>query len=212
VTGWSWLALVGLGAFHGLNPAMGWLFAVALGLHRHRRATVFQSLIPIAVGHALAIGAVAVIVVALDLTVDQRTLRIIGGLALIAWAVYHHLYGRRHRVRVGMRAGAVALALWSFLMATAHGAGLMLVPFLVPHDVHPHPAGAAAHHSAGHSLSLALAAIGVHTLAMLAVAGAIALVVYQWVGLGFLRRGWINLDRLWTAALVITGVLLLAGG
>ena len=209
MTGWSWLALVGLGAFHGLNPAMGWLFAVALGLHRRRRAVVFESLVPIAFGHALATAAVAFVVVALDLTIDQGTIRVAGGLALIGWAVYHHLYGRRHRVRVGMRAGAAALAFWSFLMATAHGAGLMLVPFLLPGGVHTPAAG---HHAAAHSLSVALAAIGVHTLAMLAVAGGIALVVYQWVGLGFLRRGWINLDRLWTVALVGTGVLLLAGG
>ena len=206
MTGWSWLALVGLGAFHGLNPAMGWLFAVALGLHRHRRAVVLESLIPIAIGHALAIAVVAFVVVMLDLTIEQRALRVIGGLALIGWAVYHHLYGRRHRVRVGMQAGATALALWSFLMATAHGAGLMLVPFLLPHGA---VAGPAPPHVMSQSLSVALAAVWVHTLAMLAVAGTIALVVYQWVGLGFLRTGWINLDRLWTGALVATGAILL---
>jgi len=209
VTGWTWLALVGLGAFHGLNPAMGWLFAVALGLHRHRRAAVLGSLIPIAIGHALAIAAIAVLVVALGLAVDQRALRVVGGLALIGWAAYHHVYGRRHRVRVGMRVGAVALGLWSFLMATAHGAGLMLVPFLVPAGAHDH-VGAAAHHSAAESLGAALAAIAVHTLAMLAVAGAIAVAVYEWFGVGFLRRGWVNLDRVWTIALVATGLLLLA--
>ena len=210
MTGWTWLALVGLGAFHGLNPAMGWLFAVALGLHRHRRAAVLLSLVPIAIGHALAIAVIAVVVVALGLAVDQRPLRVAGGLALLGWAAYHHLYGRRHRLRVGMRAGAVALAFWSFLMATAHGAGLMLVPFLVPAGAHDH-AGIAAHHAAAESLGAALAAIGVHTLAMLAVAAAIAVAIYEWFDVGFLRRGWVNLDRIWTIALVATGFLLLAG-
>jgi hypothetical protein len=98
------------------------------------------------------------------------------------------------------------LALWSFLMASAHGAGLMLVPILIPLG---HGGSHGGNLPASGSLSLALAAVGVHSLAMLAVTGAIALVVYDWVGLAFLRRGWINLDLLWTAALVATGVVLL---
>src|SRR5262249_52283074 len=120
---WPWLALVGLGAFHGVNPAMGWLFAVALGLHRRSRAVVLESLVPIAVGHAAAVALVAFAVVALSIAVDQRAIRYAAGSALIGWAVYHKLYGSRHRVRVGMRAGMAGLALWSFLMASAHGAG-----------------------------------------------------------------------------------------
>jgi hypothetical protein len=206
----SCLALVGLGAFHGLNPAMGWLFAVALGLHRKSRAVVLAALVPIAIGHALAIGVVALAVAALGLAVDERVIRAAGGIALIGWAVYHRLYGSRHRVRVGMRTGMAGLVLWSFLMASAHGAGLMLVPFLLPADGGiPATAHAPGHHAVGSSLSLALAAVGVHTLAMLAVTGAIAVVVYEWVGVAFLRRGWINVDLLWTAALVATGVMLL---
>jgi hypothetical protein len=124
---WPWLALAGLGAFHGVNPAMGWLFAVALGLHRGSRRVVLTSLIPIALGHALAIAVVAIAVVVLGLVVDQRALRLAAGLVLIGWAAYHYLYGSRHRVRVGMRTGMAGLGLWSFLMASAHGAGLMLV-------------------------------------------------------------------------------------
>ncbi|HVQ74738.1 MAG TPA: hypothetical protein VMT79_04270 [Candidatus Binatia bacterium] len=206
----SCLALVGLGAFHGLNPAMGWLFAVALGLHRKSRAVVLAALVPIAIGHALAVGVVALAVAALGLAVDERVIRASGGIALIGWAVYHRLYGSRHRVRVGMRTGMAGLVLWSFLMASAHGAGLMLVPFLLPADGGiPATALAPGHHAVGSSLSLALAAVGVHTLAMLAVTGAIAVVVYEWVGVAFLRRGWINVDLLWTAALVGTGVILL---
>jgi len=129
---WPWLVLAGLGMFHGINPAMGWLFAVALGLHRQSRAVVVEALIPIAFGHALAIGIVAMGVVLLGIVVDQRTIQIAAGILLIAWAIYHALYGQRHRVRFGMQVGMVGLAAWSFLMASAHGAGLMLVPVLIP--------------------------------------------------------------------------------
>jgi hypothetical protein len=204
--GWPWLVLVGLGAFHGVNPAMGWLFAVALGLHRGSRAVVLVSLVPIALGHALAILLVVLLVVGLGALVDPRALRLVSAVLLIGWAAYHQFYGARHRVRVGMRIGVAGLALWSFLMASAHGAGLMLVPVLVPLA----GVGAHAHHGiALGSLSRSLAAVGVHSLAMLAVTGVTAVVVYEWVGLGFLRRGWINLDRLWTMALVATGAILL---
>ena len=208
---WSWLALVGLGAFHGVNPAMGWLFAVALGLHRRSRAVVLGSLIPIAVGHALAIGLVALVVGLLGAAIDQRALRVASGVGLIGWAGYHKLYGSRHRVRFGMRVGMAGLALWSFMMATAHGAGLMLVPFLLPlASGSSHAAHMAGHHMVSGSLAGSLAAIAVHTLAMLAVTGTIAVVVYDWVGLAFLRRGWINLDLLWLMALIATGLLLVA--
>lgn len=206
--GW-WLALAGLGAFHGVNPAMGWLFAVALGLHRRSRTVVLQSLIPIAFGHALAIAVVAVAVAVLATTVDQRAIRIASGIVLIVWALYHRRYGHRHRLRVGMRVGMIGLGLWSFVMAAGHGAGLMLVPILLRLEPPGSPTGHVADHAMpGASLSLSLAAIGVHTLAMLAVTGAIALLVYEWIGLAFLRRGWFNLDLLWTVALVATGLFL----
>jgi hypothetical protein len=207
--GW-WLGLAGLGAFHGVNPAMGWLFSVALGLHRRSRTVVLQSLIAIAAGHALAVAAVALVVVAAGAWIDPRAVRIASGLGLIGWAAYHWRYGSRHRVRFGMRVGMAGLAAWSFVMATAHGAGLMLVPFLLP--VALSPAHHGAHHDAGGALAVSIAAVAVHTLAMLAVTGAIAVAVYEWVGLAFLRRGWVNLDVLWTAAPVVTGVVLLVGG
>jgi hypothetical protein len=210
---WPWLTLIGLGAFHGVNPAMGWLFAVALGLHRQRRAVVLASLLPIALGHALSVAVVALGVVSLDRVVDRRTMSIVSGVALVGWALYHWMYRSRHRVRVGMRTGMVGLTVWSFLMASAHGAGLMLVPALLPlgriADAHSH---SHAHVTSPGSLEIAAIAVGVHTAAMLAVTGIIAVVVYEWVGVGFLRRGWINLDLLWTIALVATGVILLAMG
>ena len=207
---WWWLSLAGLGAFHGVNPAMGWLFSVALGLHRRSRAVVLASLIPIALGHALAVAAVAMAVAAAGAMIDPRVIRVISGLVLIGWAVYHKLLGSRHRARFGLRVSMAGLVLWSALMATAHGAGLMLVPFFLPLAAGgSRPGQMAGHHPIEASLSVSLAAIGVHTLAMLAVTGAIAVMVYEWVGLAFLRRGWINLDPLWTAALLATGLLLL---
>src|SRR5262245_28320047 len=174
---WPWLGLAGLGAFHGINPAMGWLFAVALGLHRGSRRVVLVSLLPIALGHAIAVALVALAVMGLGRVVDQRVVGIASGIVLIGWAAYHRLYGSRHRVRVGMRTGLAGLALWSFLMAAAHGAGLMLVPILIPLA---HGGSHAGHVPATGSLGLTLAAVGVHTAAMLATTGAIAVAVYDW--------------------------------
>jgi hypothetical protein len=202
---WPWLTLAGLGAFHGVNPAMGWLFAVALGLHRRSQKVVLSALLPIAIGHALAVLAVALAVVLLGIVLDERAIRIAAGALLIGWAAYHTLYGSRHRVRFGMQVGLLGLAAWSFLMATTHGAGLMLVPVLIPLCLAASPVQEL---TAAGSLPVALAAVGVHTLAMLATTGVIALAVYQWFGIAFLRKGWINLDLLWTIALVGTGLLL----
>ena len=203
---WPWLTLAGLGAFHGINPAMGWLFAVALGLHRRSRAVVLTALLPIALGHALAVATVALAVVLLGVVVDQRAVRIAAGALLIGWALYHWLYGARHRPRFGMQTGLLGLAAWSFLMAMSHGAGLMLVPVLIPLCLAAAPAQEL---TAAGSLPIALAAVGVHSLAMLATTGTIAVAVYEWLGVAFLRRGWLNLDRLWTAALLATGLILL---
>jgi hypothetical protein len=208
---WPWLALAGLGMFHGVNPAMGWLFAVALGLHRHSRQVVVLSLAPIALGHALSISVVIAAVMLLGIVVDQRMVRMAAGVILIAWAIYHWFYGHRHRVRVGMLTGFAGLTLWSFLMATGHGAGLMLVPVLMPLHT-PHADGPAGH---GHpivgedSLWISIGAVGVHTLAMLLVTVLVAVITYEWLGVGVLRRGWINFDGLWTIALLATGSLLL---
>jgi len=203
---WPWLALAGLGAFHGLNPAMGWLFAVALGLHRRSRVTVFRALPPIALGHALSIAIIAGAMVATGVFVSPRVLLAGAGFLLIGWAIYHQLYGHRHRVRVGMRTGQIGLVLWSFLMATAHGAGLMLLPALIPLCLASSPAHEI---TASGSLGVTLAAVCVHTGAMLAVTAAIAIVVYEWLGLAMLRTAWLNVDLVWTAALVTTGLILL---
>ena len=202
---WPWLTLIGLGMFHGANPAMGWLFAVALGQHRGSRSEVLGALAPIAIGHLFSTAIVAGLIVFFGFLVDHSLIRKASGILLIGWGVYHQIYGHRHRVRVGMTTGFLGLVLWSFLMATAHGAGMMLVPALIPLCLSGTPAAELVE---GGSLLIAALAISLHALAMLLVTGVIAVIVYEWVGLGFLRRGWINLDLLWTAALVLAGLIL----
>lgn len=204
---WPWLALAGLGAFHGLNPAMGWLFAVALGLHRKDRAAVYGALPPIALGHALSIGIVAGLFVMAGLSLEPHVVKITAGLLLIGWAVYHWIYGHKHRVRVGMQAGQLGLLVWSFLMATAHGAGLMILPALIPLCLTGSPVREAI--SEGGAIT-ALAAVALHTIALLAVTTVIAVVIYERVGLAILRKAWINIDLIWVAALALAGGLLIA--
>jgi hypothetical protein len=204
---WPWLVVAGLGVFHGINPAMGWLFAVGLGLNRRNRPIVLLSLVPIALGHAAAIALVVTAVLALGLVVELKFLRWLAGAVLIGWAAWHAVRGHRQRLRVGMQTGLAGLALWSFLMANAHGAGLMLIPVLIPLCL----ASAGAALTASGSIVIGLAAIGVHTGAMLATIAVISVAVYEWVGLAFLRSGWINLDLVWTAALGLSGALVLLG-
>jgi hypothetical protein len=202
---WPWLALAGLGAFHGLNPAMGWLFAVALGLHRQSRSVVYVSLLPIAAGHAASVAVVAGMLVATGTLVPPGIVRVGSGLLLLGWAAYHWRFGHRHRVRFGMQAGLWGLAAWSFLMATAHGAGLMLWPVLMPLCL----PGAGGGGNAGGPAAAALAGVGIHTLAMLATTAAMSALVYEWLGLALLQRAWVNVDLVWTLALVGTGAVLL---
>jgi hypothetical protein len=206
---WPWLALAGLGLFHGINPAMGWLFAVALGLNRGSRSIVLLSLVPIALGHAVAVATVLLAVLALGLVLDHAMLMRAAAVLLIAWALWHAVHGHRQRLRVGMQTGLAGLVLWSFLMASAHGAGLMLVPILLP--ICASGAATSELHSGG-AIPLAIAAAGIHSLTMLAAIGVISVTVYEWIGVGFLRRGWINLDKIWVAALLLCGVVLLAEG
>lgn len=207
---WPWLMLVGLGAFHGLNPAMGWLFAVARGLQTGSRAVVLQSMLPIAAGHALSIGIIVAAVALLRPWLEIRALQAGCAVVLIGYGAYRML--ARHRARVGMKVGAIQLALWSFLMATADGAGLMLVPALLAIPLDGSSAGRghmAAMDVMPASTTTGLAAVGIHTIAMLAMATTVALLVYEWVGLAFLRRGWINFELLWATALIGTGGILL---
>ncbi len=217
---WPWLALALLGAYHGLNPAMGWLFAVALGLQEGRREAVIKAFWPIALGHAAAVTLVVAAVLAAQVVVPLDVLKYVGGGALILFGLYK-LIRRKHPRWVGMRVDFKDLTTWSFIMATAHGAGLMLVPVLLKlsepmpgMDHHPPKM----HDHWGHSLHAALtnpaapadlAAVGLHTLAMFAVMAAVALVVYEKLGVMILKRSWFNLDLLWAGALVGAGVITL---
>ncbi len=204
-TFWPWLSLAGLGAFHGVNPAMGWLFAVALGLHRQSRRTVWLSLIPIAIGHAISIATVLLVFAAFGTALDPNRFRIAAAVLILGVAGYSAVYGHRHRVRVGMQTGMAGLTLWSFLMATSHGAGLMLVPAVLSLCL----AGNGGELALASSLPVSLAALAVHNGVMLAVIATVAFAVYEWLGLAALRSAWINFDRIWTVALGATGIALL---
>ena len=205
-TVWLWLAIAGLGLFHGINPAMGWLFAVALGLNRRNERVVWLALLPIGLGHALAVAMILFLVLAFGLVLEPGLLRPLAAAVLFAWAGWHVLYGRRHTVRFGMQIGLGGLFAWSFLMANAHGAGLMLIPAVIPLCLAASPTHAL---TVGSSLSVGLAALSLHTAAMLATIGIVSIAVYKWIGVGFLRRGWINLDLMWTIALAMCGIIVL---
>jgi hypothetical protein len=202
---WPWFAVAALGALHGLNPGMGWLFAVALGLHRQRRSVVYVSLLPIAAGHTISIVIVAGVLAATDHLVAPRLAGIGTGLLLIGWAGYHWGFGHRHRVRFGLQVGLFGLAAWSFLMATAHGAGLMLWPALMPLC----GSQSIASMSGDGSWAAALAGVGLHSAAMLATIAVVAALIYEWFGLAVLRSAWVNVDLVWTLALGATGTALL---
>ena len=196
----------GLGAFHGLNPAMGWLFAVALGLYAKSRRVALVSLVPIALGHAASVALVLAGALTLGAFVGYETLARACGALLIGWGVWRAWRGHRGRPTVGMRTGLAGLALWSFVMSGVHGAGLMLVPALLPLC-----AGNVAPVVTGRAVEAGVLALAVHTGAMLAVIAAIsmfAMSLQERGGLGFLRSGWINVDGLWSVALVACGAFL----
>jgi hypothetical protein len=220
-----WLSLALLGAFHGLNPGMGWLFAVALGLQEGRRSAVVRALGPIAAGHAASVAAVIALLGVVHFLAAPDALRYVAGLGLLLFGLVKLGGGGAHPRWVGMRVTSRELVGWSCLMATAHGAGLMLVPVLLrlspesasraAHAAHlaqpASPAGHAEHAallvaSAGLPLTEALA-VAVHTAAMFVAMGVVALLVYDRLGLAILRRAWFNVDRLWAGALVVAGAL-----
>lgn len=216
---WFWLSLFLLGAYHGVNPAMGWLFAVALGLQEKSGRAVYRSLLPLAIGHLISVCAVVALVRLFLFGVSLQTLRIAGAVALICFGLFR-LFRSRHPRWVGMQVTARDLSVWSFLMASAHGAGLMLVPFVLsaPQSMHSemlaHPMAhqmmmSAASLSIGASPIQAWFVVGLHTLGYLLATLALALLVYYKLGVAVLRRGWLNLDLLWSGALVAMGILTL---
>jgi hypothetical protein len=210
---WPWLLLGLLGAYHGLNPAMGWLFAVSLGMQERSRAAVLRALPPIALGHEASVVVVVLLVTVLGVLADPHALRVAAGAALIAFGIFRFAKPRWHPRWTRMRVNRRELTLWSFLMSSAHGAGLMVAPVLLG-------AGAAGEAKAddhtlaavteqGFSVPASGLAVLVHVGAMLLVMGAIALLVYDRWGLSVLRKAWINLDFVWAGAFVVAGGLTL---
>jgi hypothetical protein len=219
-TPWPWLALFALGALHGINPGMGWLFAVALGLQEERRSAVWRAIVCLAAGHALAIAAAAAVAIAVGIALPAEQLKWLVASALIALGLIQ-LVRHGHPRYGGMSVGPREVTIWSFLMASAHGAGLMALPFVIGAGRQ----GAVAH--AGHGVATHVvpptdapllagfasehvaAALGtvVHTVGYLLVTALVAVIVYEKVGLGMLRRAWLNVRVLWAAALIVTGVL-----
>jgi hypothetical protein len=201
---WGWPALLLLGAYHGLNPGMGWLFAVALGMQERRRAAVAWSLIPITLGHALAIAVAIAAAGVLGIVLSIGHLKLIVAATLVAFGGYRFIR-HRHPKGGGMRVGFRDLTVWSFLMASAHGAGLMVLPVLFGLSAGEH----AGHSAAAQSLPSASLAVGIHTAGYLVVTALVAAVIYEKVGLAVLRKAWVNMDLIWAGGLVLTGLLTL---
>ncbi len=208
---WPWDVLIILGAYHGLNPGMGWLFAVARGLQERRRSAVWQSFLPIAIGHEAAIAVVVVLVAVAQFLIAPEALRVTGAIVLFAFALYRLWRQRAHPRGFGMRIGVRGLFGWSFLMSSAHGAGLMLVPILL--RLSSTTGGSQDLSLIAYTTALSpwqgLAAATVHTVALLAVMSLVAIVVYERFGVAFLRRAWFNVDLLWTVTLLAAGVITL---
>jgi len=204
-----WLTLL-LGVYHGINPGMGWLFAVALGMQEEKASAVARSLFPIAVGHGLAIGGVVLTAAFLGRALPLVSIRYSVAALLVALGIYS-LLGHGHPRWVRMQVGFRDLTVWSFLMASAHGAGLMLVPVLLGSStVEAHTSTAGHNHLPPlASPVMGMLATGIHTVGYLAATGLMAWVVYRKFGLALLRKAWFNFNLVWGAALVATGLLTL---
>ena len=207
----DWHAMVFLGAYHGINPGMGWLFAVALGMQRGSARGVWNALPPIALGHAAAVGVVLLSVGLAQVVIPMDTLRVLVASMLTMLGLYR-LWRHRHPRYGGMQVGFRDLTVWSFLMASAHGAGFMVVPFVMSAP----PMLAAAGHEHMHHMAAAAngaaaggMAVAVHTLSYLIVMTVAAWLVYRKLGLSLLRRAWLNVDWVWAGALVLTGLIVL---
>jgi hypothetical protein len=210
-----WLAVIALGVYHGLNPGMGWPLAVANGMWTKKDATVFATFLPLAFGHFLAMAAVLLPFSMFLVWLDWgRTMRMTAGGVIAAFGAFK-LINRRHP-RVLARIGPNHVALWSFLTATAHGAGLMLAPVYVGLCQGGAPSTSWLTVDRGHEamsdlmragIAGSVAVAAVHTIAMAAAGGAMAWIVYRWAALTLLRRAWLNLESLWAASLVIAGVV-----
>ena len=203
----SWVGLLALGAFHGVNPGMGWLFAVALGMQERRRSAVWRAMLPLAAGHALAIAVALAAALLLGIVVPLRAIQWGVGGVLLTFGI-SRFFRHRHPRWVGMQVGPKDLTVWSFLMASAHGAGLMVLPLVLGAAAIPHHHHMT--HASGAGVWSALSVTLIHSAGYLSVTAVIAVAVFERLGLGVLRKAWINLDLVWAIALVITSLATLA--
>ena len=206
------VTLVALGAYHGLNPAMGWLFAVSRGMQERSRRGVLRSLLPIAIGHELALVLVAVVVLVAAEVVDPGALHIAAAVVLFAFGIFRFVKPRAHPRWTKMRVNNRELTLWSFLMSSAHGAGLIIAPVLIGIG----SAGAAAHPeekapASADVASLAVSGVGLvlHVAAMIAVMAVVAVVVYEKLGVAVLKKAWLNTDQVWAAVFIAAALITL---
>ncbi|HEY8583981.1 MAG TPA: hypothetical protein VIL49_13590 [Capillimicrobium sp.] len=207
---WPWILLALLGAYHGLNPAMGWLFAVGLGLQEGDRRAVLRALAPIAIGHEASIAVVAVLVLGLGVVTDSSALHLGAAAVLVAFGVFRFVRPRAHPRWTTMRVSRGELTWWSFLMSSAHGAGLMVAPVLIGGGAAAAGAdgGTLGHVDAdGLGVATAALAVTVHVGAMLAAMAAVSLVVYDRFGTALLRKAWVNLDAVWAGAFIVAGIV-----
>jgi hypothetical protein len=211
---WPLVVVALLGAYHGLNPAMGWLFAVGLGLqHRDRRA-VLRALGPIALGHELALVLVALLVVVLGVLADAEALRLGAAAVLVAFGVFRLARPRLHPRWTRMTVSRKELTWWSFLMSSAHGAGLMVAPVLLGGGATAGASGGGDggdHHldMAGMGVPEGALALLLHVGAMVAVMAVVALLVYDRLGVSVLRKAWLNTDHVWAGSFIVAGLLTL---
>jgi hypothetical protein len=208
---WLWLAVVASGFYHGVNPGMGWPLAVSAGLMERSSRALVAALWPLTAGHLLAMLVVLLPFALLITLVEwQRQIQFGASLCVIAFGVFR-LVDRRHP-RALARIRPTQLGLWSFTIAIAHGAGLMLVPIYLglcrsPDFDRGHEA-AAALVSAG--LAMAVLVSVVHSIAMVGAGGCAAWLVYRYLGLKFISRSWFNLDTVWPVSLILVGAVALA--
>lgn len=205
-----WLTIVALGLYHGFNPAMGWPLAVANGMTERRASAVFATLLPLSTGHFLAMAVVLLPFAWLGWYLEwSRQIRLAAGVLVLAFGIGMLIAPGHPRFLARIRPTRVAW--WSFLMATTHGAGLMLVPFMLGLCKTPAETDIAGHalmmnFLARSNTRVALLVATVHTLAMLIAGMGMAWATYRYLGLRFLRRAWLNLDQVWATSLIVAGV------
>jgi hypothetical protein len=203
-----WWAVVASGIYHGVNPGMGWPLAVSAALMDRAHGSLFKALLALAGGHLIAMAAILFPFTALLFLAEwQREIQVGASLLVIALGVYL-LFNRSHP-RFLARVPPSRLALWSFLAAMAHGAGLMLVPIYlgICRTIETDTGHAAAATLMTGNTGIAAVVAVVHTLAMTVSGGALAYGVYRWLGLRFVSRSWFNLDLVWALSLVLVGAV-----